>query len=120
LGASYGGFGGGTGDNLQNFSDRFDFDAVAYWEVRNLGFGEQAARHEARARVDEARFRELQVMDTIAREIVEAQAQIESRRQQIEIARLGIESSTRSYERNLERIRNVQGLPIEVLQSLLA
>ncbi len=47
LGASYGGFGGGTGDTIADFNDRTDFDAVAVWQIRNLGFGEQAARESA-------------------------------------------------------------------------
>ena len=45
LGASYGGFGGGLGDTVADFNDRTAFDAMAFWQVRNLGFGEQAARN---------------------------------------------------------------------------
>jgi outer membrane protein TolC len=36
------------------------------------------------------------------------------------VAELGITAAQQSYERNLARIRNVQGLPIEVLQSIQA
>ena len=32
------------GDTISNFSNRMDADAIAYWELRNLGFGEAAAR----------------------------------------------------------------------------
>src|SRR4029079_8206328 len=72
LGASYGGFGGGVGDAVADFNDRTDFDAVAVWQVRNLGFGERAAQESACARIQQARFREVQVMDQIAREVIEA------------------------------------------------
>lgn len=44
LGFSTSGFGGGLGNNLDNVDDRYDFDALMTWEVRNLGFGERAAR----------------------------------------------------------------------------
>ena len=60
LGASYGGFGGGMGDTVADFNDRTDFDAVAIWQIRNLGFGEQAARDaagDAFSRPDFARCR---------------------------------------------------------------
>lgn len=41
LGFSTSGFGGGLGNNLDNVDDRYDFDALMTWEVRNLGFGER-------------------------------------------------------------------------------
>ena len=87
LGASYGGFGGGVGDTVADFNDRTDFDAVAVWQIRNLGFGEQAARDSACARIQQARFREVQVMDQIAREVTEAQARVHARRNRIAVAR---------------------------------
>lgn len=120
LGVSYGAFSAGTGGDVTNPGDRFDFDAVAWWEVRNLGFGERAARDTARAQIEQARMREVQTMDLVAREIVEARTQVEARRRQITVAERGITSARQSYSRNLERIRNAQGLPIEVLQSIQA
>jgi outer membrane protein TolC len=95
LGVSYGSFGAGLGGDITNGGDRFDFDGVAWWEVRNLGFGERAARENARAQ-------------TVAR------------KKQIAVAEEGIASAQQSYDRNLNRIRNAQGLPIEVLQSIQA
>ncbi len=120
LGLSYGGLGGGQGDNFRQPSDRLDADAIAYWEVRNLGFGERAARAEARSRVFQAKWREVATLDRIAREIVEAHAQVASRRGQLPIAESGVSAATSSFERNSERIRNAQGLPLETLQSLQA
>jgi outer membrane protein TolC len=120
LGASYGGFGGGMGGTIADFNDRTDFDAIAVWQIRNLGFGEQAARDSAGARVQQARLREVQLMDQVAREVAEARARVLARRRRIEIAKAGIESAKASYERNFERIRGGQGLPIEVLQAIQA
>lgn len=120
LGLSYGGLGGGLGDNFQQPADRLDADVVAFWEVRNLGLGEKAARAEATSRVHQARWREIATLDRIAREIVEARTQVEARRRQLAIAEEGVQSATSSFERNSERIRNAQGLPLETLQSLQA
>jgi outer membrane protein TolC len=120
LGVSYGAFAAGTGGQITNGADRFDFDGVMWWEVRNLGFGERAARDNARAQIQQARMREVEALDLVAREVVEAQGQVIARARQIDVARQGILSAQQSYERNLERIRNAQGLPIEVLQSIQA
>ena len=120
LAASYGGLGGGLGGDLTNYGDRFDADAVAFWEVRQLGLGERAAQREARSRISQARMRELATMDRIAREVNESQAQIHARRKQIEISKDAVLAATGSYEKNWDRIRNGKGLPIEVLQSIQA
>jgi outer membrane protein TolC len=120
LGVSYGQFAAGTGGQITNPGDRFDFDGFAWWEVRNLGFGEVAARDNARAQIQQARMREVETLDLAAREVVEAHAQAVSRKRQIELARQGIAAAEQSHRRNLERIRSAQGLPIEVLQSIQA
>lgn len=120
LGVSYGAFGAGRGGNIDHTADRLDMDAVAWWELRNLGFGEAAARANASAQIQQARMREVETMDQIAREVVEASTQVAARRKQVDVAKEGISSAQQSYDRNLERIRNAQGLPIEVLQSIQA
>ncbi len=120
LGASYSGFGGGLGGRIDNFQDRVDFDALVSWEFRNLGFGERAARDEARASVRRSKAERVRVMDQVARQIAEAHARVVARRSQIEIAREGVSKAEDSYRRNAERIREGEGLPIEVLQSLRA
>ncbi|MBX3445030.1 MAG: TolC family protein [Planctomyces sp.] len=120
LGTSYGGNGGGLGSELSNFGDRWDFDVAAYWEVRNLGYGEHAIRKESRSRVEQARWKQMQIMDLVASEVAEAHAQVEERRRQIDLAESAIASAGDSYRRNVERIRDGQGLPIETLQSIQA
>jgi outer membrane protein TolC len=120
LGVSYGGFGGGKGSTVDDFGDRFDFDAVAYWELRNFGFGERAARDEARARYQQARLQSIETMDQVAREILEADAQVDARQTEMPVAESAIQAATDSYRRNMERIRAGEGLPIEVLQSIQA
>lgn len=120
LGMSYGGNGGGLGSDIRFFGDRMDFDAVAYWEVRNLGLGEHAARDQAGSRVSQARWQQVQVLDQVASEVAEAHAQVTARREQIELAETAIQTASDSLRRNTQRIREGQGLPIETLQAIQA
>ncbi len=120
LGLSQSGFGGGLGSEIDRFSGRFDFDAAVYWELRNFGFGERAKRDEMQARQDQAQALQVRLMDRVAREVVEAGTQVRIRKTQIAVAETGIQAATESYERNLNRIREGHGLPIEALQSLQA
>jgi outer membrane protein TolC len=106
LGLSQGGYGGAPGSAVADFRGRFDLDA--------------AARGAARSRLDQAKITQVQRMDRVAREIVEAHAQSTSLREQITTAQSGISVASESYRRNLERIRGGQGLPLEVLQSIQA
>ena len=57
-------------------------------------------------------------MDQIAREVTEAQARVRTRRNRIAVPQAGIQSARGSYDRNFSRIREGQGLPIEVLQAI--
>ena len=120
LAASYGGLGGGLGSNLSNYGDRLDADAVAYWEVRQLGVGENAIRREAKSRITQARMREMSQMDRIAREVTESHAQVTARARQIQVVEEAIVTAEKSFTKNWDRIQNGQGLPIEVLQSIQA
>ncbi len=115
LGFSSTSFGGGLGSNADNFGGRYDIDAMMVWETRNLGFGEGAARRERTAQVQQAMFAKLQMMDQVAQEVAEANVQVGIRRQQLEIAQTAITHARYSYQRNMDRIRDGQGLPIEVL-----
>ncbi len=120
LGFSTGGFGGGVGNSTGDFDQRYDLDALAVWQVRNLGLGERYQRREASARVQQARFEKLRVMDQVAREVSEAHAQVVHRAQRIQALEQAIQHAENSYARNLSRIRDGQGLPLEVLQSVQA
>lgn len=120
LGLSYGGMGGGLGNSITNSSQRWDADAIAYWEIRNLGFGDRAAQGETASAARQAQMREVALLDRVAREVVEAYTQVVQRKRRIDLCRKGITAAERSYELNLKRIVNAQGLPIEVLQSIQA
>jgi outer membrane protein TolC len=120
LGMSESSFGGGLGRNLDNSEHRFDFDAVAYWELRNLGFGERAARDERWSVYEQRQLEEVRLMDRVAREINVAHAQVRSRKGQIVVAERAVEAATESYLRNTTRIKEGIGLPIETLQAIQA
>ncbi|MCA9186123.1 MAG: TolC family protein, partial [Planctomycetales bacterium] len=120
VGFSHGGFGGGIGSTINNVDDRYDLDAVVTWELRNLGLGEHAAKCTNAARVEQAKFEKLRVMDEVSRQVSEALAQIQLSRSQISSAQLAIQSARDSHARNLDRIREGEGLPIESLQSVQA
>lgn len=120
LGYSTGAFGGGRGGDIGNIQGRYDFDAVMTWQTRNLGFGERAVRRESTARVQQAKFEKLQVMDQVALEVSEAFSQVEFRRQQMALTQQAIQTAEKSYASNLQRICEGAGLPIEVLQAVQA
>lgn len=120
LGFSTGGSGGGVGNNLSNVDDRYDIDAMVTWEIRNLGFGERAARRQTEAQVQQAKYQKIRLLDQVARQISEAHTQAMHRSERISITQSAIQSAQDSYERNLSRIRDGQGLPLEVLQSVQA
>ncbi len=117
---SQGGFGGGPGSTIGDLQNRYDLDATAYWQLRNFGLGDIAARESARSRIEQARWIQVRVTNMVSREIVEAHAQCQSLRGQIAVAETGIRVAGDSYLRNLERIHGGQGLPLEVLQSIQA
>ena len=120
LGLSTSGFGGGNGNALGNVDGRYDFDAMMTWEIRNLGFGERAARCQTAAQVQQAMYRRVRQMDDVAREIDEAFTQVQHRNQRMAITQPALRSAEDSFTRNLQRIRNHEGLPVEVLQSVQA
>ncbi len=76
LGISDGGMTAGKSTDYAAGQNRFDMDAIAYWELRNFGFGDQAARRDAHSVVDQTRWRQVQVMDLVAREVTESQVQV--------------------------------------------
>lgn len=120
MGVSPTGFGGGRDGSFGDFGSRTDVDLMAVWQVRNLGLGEQAAQCRTSAQLQETRQEQLRRMDQIAREIGEASTQIGYRAERISIAQRAIENAKDSERRNLQRIKEGQGIPLEALQSLQA
>lgn len=117
---SAGGFGGGQGSDIDNFDGRADFDAILVWEVRNFGLGESAARNQTTSRYRQAVLGAHRVQDQIAAEVRNGWHQVQAGRQRLHLARQNVEDATRVLQMNLERIRGLEGLPLEAIQALNA
>ncbi|MGI9430490.1 MAG: TolC family protein, partial [Bythopirellula sp.] len=119
-GASGGGFGGGTSTSFPSSSDRSDVDLVAVWEWENLGAGNIAQQRLRRGELHERVLQLNVVREQIAAEVVAAAADVASYRRQMEIAQEAIAAAEQSYQLNEQRIRANEGIPIEMLQSIVA
>ncbi len=120
LGVSAGGFGGGTGSDISRFNGRADIDAMLVWEIRNLGFGERAARGESSSRYRQAVLRSHQVQDQIAEDVRNAWHRVQAGRQRMDISRDNVSEAVRLVDMNFQRIRGLEGLPLEAIQALHA
>lgn len=120
MGMSAGVFGGGVGGNVGGLDGRSDFDAMLVWEVRNLGLGEKAARRESNSRHRQAVLSAHQMQDQIAADVRNGWHQVTAGRQRIVIAQDNVAEAARLLELNLNRIRGLEGLPLEAIQALNA
>jgi outer membrane protein TolC len=135
LGYSAGTFGGGsnvvaagvsdplTGAFVQqnrfgNFADRQDVDAVVYWTAQNLGLGNVALIRIARSNLRSQDLRLVQTLDMIGQQVAAAYAATHARFAQIATTEKSVQTSKNGYEEDMLRIRQGQGLPIELLDSL--
>jgi outer membrane protein TolC len=120
VGLSAGDFGGGTNatsPRIGSFNVRTDLDAVAVWQVQNLFMGNRALQNASRAGLEMAFAQLTATVNRIREEVADAHALTEARWRDIELARSRIETSKRAYDQDLLRIRNLKGLPLEVLLS---
>lgn len=117
---SAGGFGGGRGSDINNFDGRADFDALLVWEVRNFGLGESAARNQTNSRYRQAVLDAHRMQDQIAAEVRSAWHSVNAGRKRMELAQENVEEASRGLSMNLERIRGLEGLPLEAVQALNA
>ncbi len=134
LGYSAGVFGGGSnlvsqgipqadGSVLQkprfgSFGDRQDIDAVVYWSVQNLGLGNLARIRLEQAHTRMSNYRRLEVLNQVRAEVATAYARTHSRYAQIGTAERALQRSSAGFKEDLNRTKNREGLPIEVLDSL--
>jgi outer membrane protein TolC len=119
-GFSAGEFGGGSNQVDKIFGhmgSRTDVDALAVWSFQNLGLGNLAVQRRIRAEVREAMAERIRTMNQIRQEVAEALALVRQRQAEVGIARKRVETSAEAYRLDLIRVRNNQGLPIEVLNS---
>ncbi len=120
VGYSAGTFGGGPSGTFENQSGRGDFDAAAVWELRQLGVGNHVLRRQRASQNRQVYLQWAMIRDRIESEITTAAADVASYRRQTESSRESIQAAAVSYRLNLERIRQGEGLPIELLQAIRA
>lgn len=126
LGYSAGSFGGGSNvatetqgqPRFDSFAGRQDVDAVVFWSLRNLGLGNVAQVRLAQSGVRSEQLREVAVLDRVRAEVAAAYARTHARFAQIEASERAVQTAGRAFRGDLTRIRNREGLPIEVLDSL--
>jgi outer membrane protein TolC len=121
LGYSAGTFGGGSDlspPEFGDFSGRSDFEAMAYWTLRNLGVGNAALIRAAQSHVRREDYEKTRVLDQIRDEVAEGFAKAHARWSQIGISEAAVRIAQDAFGEDLTRIRGKQGLPIEVLDSL--
>ncbi|HWA96878.1 MAG TPA: TolC family protein [Pirellulales bacterium] len=133
LGFSSGAFGGGSNLVAQppgssqfasgqprfgDFAGRADFDAMMYWTLKNLGVGNSAQIEGARARLSTVAWQRLVVFETVRLEVSNAHAYARMRLAQLDASELAIRAATQSWTEDLNRIRSLEGLPIEAVNSL--
>jgi outer membrane protein TolC len=120
-GFSAGEFGGGSDQadsRFGHFDGRTDIDVMAVWSLRNFGAGDWAVQRRLQAQVNEAVAERVRAIDQIRREVAEARALSLARWQEALLARQRVETAENGFREDLARSRNLQGRPIEVLDSL--
>lgn len=120
MAASAGSFGGGVGSQLNNSADRSDIDLQAVWQLDSMGLGTSARRQRARSILAQQRIRLADFRDEVTAQVVRAYEDVINYRTQIDSAESALASAASSYQRNFDRVRADEGLPIELLQAIQA
>jgi outer membrane protein TolC len=121
VGYSAGNFGGGSNQvepRFGRFDGRSDFDAWAVWSLANFGIGNLAVQKARRAEVGQAEAVRAQVVDQVRREVAESHGMAAARLLEVETARRRLATAAEGARLDIVRARNVEGRPIEVLNSL--
>jgi outer membrane protein TolC len=120
FGFGAGGFGGGVGSSVRNFSDRTDLDALVVWELRNLGFGNRALSRERASLNAQAELTVWQTSDRIASEVARAYHQVRQRQRQIEAAQDQVRAAAEALPLNFTGIQGGDLRAIEAQQAIQA
>ena len=134
LGISNGVFGGGSNlidgptppvpglppnqPRFGDFKDRADIDAILYWSVRNLGFGNKALIDTARARARNADLEQQAILDRVRREVADAFVKTHTAFAELSLRARAVESGSEGFTGDMVRVQGREGKPIELLDSL--
>lgn len=92
-------FGGGRNDKLNDFDGRGDLTVQAYWELKNLGFGNRAQVRERRAVADQTIYRLLEVQAQVGAEIAEAAKSASVRYESLAPSREAVKEASEMYRK---------------------
>lgn len=107
-----------SADRLSHFSGRTDVDVLAVWTFQNIGLGNLARQRRQQALVGQALAQRTAAADQVMREVAEAQAELREAERVLETTRRQLRTARDGYEQDLRRARNIEGRPIEVLNSV--
>jgi outer membrane protein TolC len=108
---------------FEPFTGRTDIDAMAVWNLQNLGFGNRARVREATAILSQALAEYGAVKNRIRSEVLDALAEARAAAAQLDIARAAVANANEGYQLDLQRIKGGKGVgpnaarPIELLDS---
>ncbi len=120
LAGSVGSFGGGAGSTIENQSTRDDMVAAMIWEFKNLGIGNYLINRRSRSEWRESQIKIERLQNRVIAEIVASAGDSASYRRQINAAEEGLNAANQSYALNVERIRDAEGIPLELVQAIQA
>jgi outer membrane protein TolC len=126
VGVSAAAFGGESNlvpGGFTSLASRTDIDAMAVWNVQNLGFGNRAQVREANAVVGQSLADFNSTRNQIRTEVVDALAEARAAARQLDYARAAAINAKDGFDLDLLRIKSGQGAgrnrprPIELLDS---
>ncbi len=120
VGNSTGVFGGGRNKNLHSLDIRKDFEAMAVWDIKNLGVGVNSARRQAESRVKQSIIEYHRLRDRVKTDVALAYHQAQAKQQKIWIAEESAKAARKAHQEQSEHIQDMKGLPLESLASLKA
>ncbi len=101
-----------------NFNERVDFDAITFWALDNLAFGNKARILAARSELGIAQLQFLEQLDRVRAEVANAYARTHARFAQITTAEQSVLNAMQTYASDSEAVKGGETLPIVLLESL--
>jgi outer membrane protein TolC len=105
---AFGGYASGHGGSLSGFNLRDDFEVQAVWELKNLGFGNQALIRGRRAEYEASRMQAFRAQDIVAQEVVQAAAQARSAAARASQAERELREAIQSADENYQGMKEVK------------
>ncbi|HXY35964.1 MAG TPA: TolC family protein [Planctomycetaceae bacterium] len=112
-------FGGGPNDTMGSFGSRFDVDVELVWELKELGFGNQALIRQREAENDVARFELVRTQNTVAAQVAQAYAQAKSAALRATEAEAELKDAVASANKNVQALSQTKNAGGNILIPLV-